>query len=308
MFVFRLGQRYLRVIFLSLGLFLQPLLATPAASHSQFDAEAAMAYTRRAVSFGERPAGSDAIVKLRGWIITTLKPLGGQVQLQSFTAQTPAGPIPMSNIVLKFPGASGKAIVVSGHYDTKRIPMVHFVGANDAGSSTGFLLEFARIAAHMQHPDDLYVVFFDGEEALGNWTDTDSRYGSRALLAKWASEGMLSKIKALINIDMIGDKDLDIANDSNSSDQLRNEVSRIADRLGDARYFRRDAQPIDDDHKPFVDAGVTAIDIIDLDYGPNMAYWHTAEDTTDKLSVHSFQVIGDVVVDLVKDLEKNPER
>jgi glutaminyl-peptide cyclotransferase len=280
-----------------------PSLPRPKAS--VFRGSAALADTRRAVSFGERPSGSDAISHLRDWIVSQLKPLGGQLSLDLFTAQTPIGPVPMVNIVLKFPGASGKAIVVTGHYDTKRIPMVDFVGANDAGSSTGFLIEFARAISTMKHPDDIYIVFFDGEEAVRTeWSETDSRYGSRHLVAKWGADGTLSRIKALVNVDMIGDRELDIANDENSSQPLRTMVWQIAAKLGYSKFFRQDSGGIDDDHKPFVDAGVNAVDIIDLDYGPNGSYWHTANDTLDKLSAHSFQVVGDVLLELVKQLEQ----
>ncbi len=270
----------------------------------KFSGSRALEYTRHATSFGERPAGSKALEETRSWIVSELKPLGGQLALESFTGHTPAGPIPMVNILLKFPGKSGKSVVVTGHYDTKRIPMVHFVGANDGGSSTGFLIEFAKVAATMNHPDDLYVVFFDGEEALGEWTDTDSRYGSRELAGKWASDGTLARIKALINVDMIGDKNLDLSNDTNSSASLRAQVNEIAERLGYAKYLRKDEGAIDDDHKPFGDAGVNVIDLIDLDYGPNGSYWHTAADTMDKLSARSFQVVGDITVELVKELEE----
>ena len=210
----------------------------------------------------------------------------------------------MENIILKFPGKSGKAVVVTGHYDTKRIPMVHFVGANDAGSSTGFLIEFARAVAKMQHPDDIYVVFFDGEEAVGEWTDTNSRYGSRQLAEKWAADGTLSRIKALINVDMIGDKDLDVLNDGNSSQFLRDLVFKVAAKLGDSQYFHKEVGGIDDDHIPFVTAGVNAIDLIDFTYGPNNSYWHTDKDTMDKLSPRSFQIIGDVVLGVVSELER----
>lgn len=274
---------------------------TPA---SGFEGAAALQLTHRATNFGERPAGSPAIQRLRDWIVSECKSTGGQVSLDSFTGETPTGPVPMANILVKFPGTSGKAVVVTGHYDTKRIPMVHFVGANDAGSSTGFLIEFARVISTARHPDDIYLVFFDGEEAVGAWTATDSLYGSRHLAAKWAADGTLSKIKALINVDMIGDKDLDLSDDDSSSQSLREAVWSIADKLGDAPYFRHDPGGIEDDHKPFVDAGVNAIDIIDLHYGPNGAYWHTAQDTMDKLSAHSFQVVGDVVLALVKQLEQ----
>jgi glutaminyl-peptide cyclotransferase len=282
------------------------LLPATSISHSYaFSGAEAMAYTRRATAFGERPAGSEAIEKLRKWIVSELKPLGGQLTTDSFTAETPAGPVSMANIILRFPGTSGKAVVIAGHYDTKKIPMVHFVGANDAGSSTGFLMEFAKVAAAMKHPDDLYIVFFDGEEAVRKeWTENDSTYGSRHLAAKWLADGTLGRIKAFINIDMIGDKDLDIADDENSSQSLREMMWQIADKLGYSKYFRRDPGGIEDDHKPFADAGVNAIDIIDLDYGPNGSYWHTAQDTPDKLSAHSFQVVGDVVSELVKELGK----
>jgi glutaminyl-peptide cyclotransferase len=280
------------------------------AAASGFQGTAALQLTHRATGFGERPSGSQAIQRLRDWIVSECKATGGQVSLDAFTGQTPTGPVQMANILVKFPGTSGKAVVISGHYDTKRIPMVHFVGANDAGSSTGFLIEFARALPALRHPDDIYVVFFDGEEAVATWTATDSLYGSRHLAENWAADGTLSRIKALINVDMIGDKDLDISDDDTSSQSLRDAVWSIADKLGDAKYFRHDPSGIEDDHKPFVDAGVNAIDIIDLDYGPRSqeapygAYWHTAQDTMDKLSAHSFQVVGDVVLGLVKQLEQ----
>ena len=169
------------------------LAAAAGQAASPFRGTAALADARRAVAFGERASGSAENRRQRDWILAELKPLGGQVTLDSFTAQTPAGPIEMANIIVKFPGTTGKAIAVSGHYDTKRIPMVHFVGANDGGSSTGFLLEFARAAAKGKHRNDLLIIFFDGEEAvLANWTDTDSRYGSRHLTEKWSADGTLS--------------------------------------------------------------------------------------------------------------------
>jgi glutaminyl-peptide cyclotransferase len=287
------------------AVFLFSLASLAAAGQpAKFRGAAAFAYTRHAVSFGERPSGSEALERTRQWIVSELRPLGGELTLDSFTGETPAGPVPMVNIVLRFPGNSGKRVVITGHYDTKRIPMVHFVGANDAGSSTGFLLEFARIAAGMKHADDLVIVFFDGEEAVGRWSASDSRYGSRHLAAKWLADGTLARVKALINVDMIGDRTLDIANDANSSQSLRGQVAKIADKLGYAKSFRSDEGAIEDDHNPFAEAGVNAIDLIDLDYGPNGSYWHTAEDTLDKLSAHSFQVMGDVVTALVEELEK----
>jgi glutaminyl-peptide cyclotransferase len=285
--------------------FASPFSARSApASTGRFNGSAALAYTSKAVSFGQRPSGSDAIVKLRSWIAGELKPLPVEVSLGSFTGYTPAGPVPMTNIIAKFPGSTGKAIVITGHYDTKRLPMLNFVGANDGGSSTGFLLELARVVARQKHTDDIYLVWFDGEEAVRTeWTDADSRYGSRHLAEKWMSSGMLPKIKALINIDMIGDKDLDIVKDTNSSQNLTDLVWQTADELGYGKYFMKSGGPIDDDHVPFIASGVNALDVIDLDYGPQNSYWHTDKDTMDKLSARSFQIVGDVIVKVIGKLE-----
>jgi Zn-dependent M28 family amino/carboxypeptidase len=209
----------------------------------------------------------------------------------------------MANIVAVFPGSSGKAIAVSGHFDTKKIKGVHFIGANDAGSSTGFLLEFARALSKIKHEDSFYLVFFDGEEALGEWTETDSCYGSRHLAAKWLADGTLSHLVALINVDMIGDKDLDVLNDANSSSKLREMMQKAATTLGYAKYFRQDSGAIEDDHQPFAQVGVNVLDVIDFDYGPNEAYWHTEKDTMDKLSAQSLQIVGDVVLEVTKALD-----
>lgn len=274
-----------------------------AANNSLFSGGTALAYTRHAVSFGERPSGSIANEKLRDWIAAEMKQTGAQVSLDSFSGRTPSGPVPMTNVVGKFPGTSGKALAFSGHFDTKKIAGVRFVGANDAGSSTGFLLEFARAVSKMKHRDDIYIVFFDGEEAVNEWSDTDSCYGSRHLAAKWLADGTLSRLIALINVDMIGDKDLDILNDANSSTGLRDLVQRAAAKLGYAKYFRQDAGAIDDDHRPFAEVGVNVLDLIDFDYGPNQAYWHTAKDTMDRLSAQSLQIVGDVVLEVTKELD-----
>jgi hypothetical protein len=269
-----------------------------------FRGAVAFAEARHSVEMGERPSGSTANQKLREWILGQLKPLGGRLTVDSFTGYTPDGPVKMANVILEFPGTSGRAIAVTGHFDTKKISMVRFVGANDGGSSTGFLIEFARAMAKTPHHDDIYVVFFDGEEAVGEWTDRDSVYGSKHLSALWASEGVLGHLDALINVDMIGDKDLDIMNDGNSSGTLRAAMLSVADKLGDAKYFHKDVQGIDDDHIPFAQSGVNVLDVIDFNYGPNNAYWHTAQDTMDKLSAHSLQVVGDVVLGLVKKIDR----
>jgi Zn-dependent M28 family amino/carboxypeptidase len=277
--------------------------AQSSTSKMKFSGQAALAYCVKAAGFGQRPSGSDAIAKLRTWIVSEVKRTAAEVYLDSFTAFTPAGNVPMANIIAHFPGMSGKAIVITGHYDTKRMPLVNFIGANDAGSSTGFLMELARALAREKRKDDVYLVWFDGEEAVAQWSASDSCYGSRHLAEKWASAGMLPKIKALINVDMVGDKNLDIVQDSNSSASLRKLVWQTAEQLGYGRYFLKTEGAIDDDHVPFVTSGVNALDLIDFNYGPNNSYWHTDKDTTDKLSARSLQIVGDVVVKSIGALE-----
>jgi len=178
-----------------------------------------------------------------------------------------------------------------------------FVGANDGGSSTGLLLELAKALAGKPRKDDVYLVWFDGEEAFVNWTETDSIYGSRHLAEKWAGDGTLPKLKALINVDMTGDRNLELVNELNSSDTLRKQVWETAAELGYAKQFAHDSQAIADDHMPFLRRGVNALDLIDFDYGPNHSYWHNAQDTVDKLSAASFDVMGKVLLEVLRKLE-----
>jgi len=277
------------------------LVASAAAA--DFSGASALEFTRKAVAFGPRPPGSAANQKLQAYIESQLKVLHCQVSFDAFTAQTPAGGVSMRNIIAKFPGSSGRAIVITGHFDTKPMPGRVFVGANDGGSSTGFLLELARVVNTMAHPDDIYLLWFDGEEAFGEWSATNGTFGSRHLADKWAADGMLARIKALINVDMIGDKDLGILQETMSSPTLLRLVWKTATDLGYGKYFLAFAEATEDDHLPFLKKGVNALDLIDFDYGPNNEYWHTDKDTMDKLSAHSFDVLGNVLVAVIRKLQ-----
>jgi Zn-dependent M28 family amino/carboxypeptidase len=271
----------------------------------EFSGAEALAFTKRVVDFGPRPAGSPEIQKLQVYILEELKALGCNAIQDDFTASTPLGRTPMKNILARFPGTSGMAEVFTGHYDTKSMPGTYFVGANDGGSSAGLLLEMAKALAHEARKDDVYLVWFDGEEAVARWTDLDSLYGSRHLAEKWASDGTLLHIRALINVDMIGDRGLGILEDMNSSGPLRELVWGIAERLGYGRHFLHSGTAIEDDHIPFLRRGVNALDLIDLDYGERNSYWHTDKDTMDKLSADSFQVVGRVLLETLNELESD---
>ena len=190
----------------------------------------------------------------------------------------------MKNIIARFAGKSGRAVAFTGHYDTKVFPMFRFVGANDAGSSTGLLLELARVLAGKPRQDDVYLVWFDGEEAVAEWSPTDGLYGSRHLAGRWAADNTSRRLKALINVDMIGDKDFKILQEASSSPALTKLVWQTAKELGYGSHFPSAQMAIDDDHIPFVRMGVPALDLIDFDYGPGHSWWHTDKDTMDKLS------------------------
>ncbi len=265
--------------------------------------ELAMKYTRAAVAHGPRPPGSPAIRKLQAYILSELKPLGGEIIQDDFTARTPAGPIAMKNIIVRFRGTSGRAAVaITGHYDTKVMPGTHFVGANDGGASTGLLLALARAVSARKYANDVYIVWFDGEEAIAEWSSTDGLYGSRHLAQRWSGDGTLRTLKALINVDMIGDRDLGIQRDVNSSPALQRLIWQVAREKGHGRHFLNDEVFMEDDHAPFVKAGVNAIDLIDFDYGPGNSWWHTPEDTLDKLSPASLNAVGEVLLAVLERL------
>jgi len=280
-----------------------PLLCSIALG-AEFSGASALEYTRKAVSFGPRPPGSEASRKLQSYVRSELKQRRCEILEDAFTASTPHGPVAMRNLIARFKGTSGKAVVFSGHYDTKLMPGIHFVGANDGGSSTGLLLELARVLSRKPRKHDVYLVWFDGEEAFGEWSDTDGIHGSRHLARRWAADGTLHRIVAMVNVDMIGDRDLGILRELNSSEPLRRIVWQIAADLGYSGYFLDAAGAIEDDHMPFVRLGVNALNLIDFDYGPDHSWWHTSSDTMDKLSAQSLEVVGRVLLELLRRLEQ----
>ena len=277
------------------------LLAATSAFAANFSGASALEFAKRAVACGPRPPGSEANKKLQTYIASQVKLDGAELIEDAFIAKTPKGEIAMKNIIAKFPGKSGKAIVITGHFDTKLFPDRKFVGANDGGSSTGLLLELARVMAHQPRTDDLYLVWFDGEEAIREeWEGDDNLYGSRHLAERWRKDGMLGRVKALINVDMIGDKHLNIKQETQSNARLRQLVWATAAELGYKAYFVDETISEDDDHMPFVRMGVPALDIIDVDYPP----WHKDEDTMDKIGAQSLDIVGTVVQEVIHRLER----
>src|ERR1019366_4204589 len=197
-------------------------------SAATFNGGRAFGDLKQLVSYGPRPAGSAALAQSRSWIIAQLKQTGATIEEDPFTASTPVGEIPMTNLIARFPGTESKIVMVASHYDTKLEEGFRFFGANDGASSTALLLELARALQGRKHALTYWLVFFDGEEAVREWTDTDSLYSSRHLVQKLSAEGELGRIQALILVDMIGDSHLEIHREANSTPWLTDAVFAAA--------------------------------------------------------------------------------
>jgi Zn-dependent M28 family amino/carboxypeptidase len=270
----------------------------PRTPELRVNAARAMDYTRQIVGIGPRPIGSPGHARLETYLRQHLKTTAANLAEDTFTAQTPAGPFAMRNFIAQYPGTKDGIIVMASHYDTV-LPIKNFVGANDGGSSTGLLLELAnQLHSQGKLPGySVWLVFLDGEEAVKEWTDTDSVYGSRHLAAKWSADGTTKKIRAFLLADMIGDADLDIVHDENSTPWLEELIFQAASNLGVQSYFFANTTTMGDDHVPFAKAGVPVADLIDFTYGYNNVFWHTPEDTLDKLSPRSLEVTGNVMLE-----------
>jgi hypothetical protein len=243
------------------------------------------------VGFGPRPSGSEALAKTRNYIVTELRKAGLNAHLDEFDARTPRGFKHMVNIRASRAGPKRSIIAVTGHYDTKLFDNVRFVGASDGGSSAAWLLEFARCTRDLKLESTLEFVFFDGEEAVVEWTDDDSVYGSRHDVDRRLRDRSLRDLKAMVLVDMIGDRNLNIKKESQSTPWLKDIIWSTARALGYAKQFPDDDIEVSDDHVPFLKARIPAVDLIDFDYPP----WHTPADTLDKVSAHSLKVVGDVM-------------
>lgn len=281
----------------------KPASVPAGASLPHADGQRALQYTREVVAFGPRYVGSPGHAQTEAYLRKELS--GDNLQEDTFTASTPAGSLRMTNFIAKFPGKKDGLIVVTGHYDTL-YGRKDFVGANDGGSSTGLLLELARQLRGKQLDGySVWLVWFDGEEAIRQWSPTDSTYGSRHLATKWANDGTLKKIQAFLLLDMIGDADLNVERDANSTPWLQDVIYKAATELGYAPHFFGRPNQIEDDHLPFARAGVPVADLIDLNYGPNNSYWHTPQDTLDKLSPQSLEIVGSLVLQTISLLNPN---
>ena len=273
----------------------------------EFSGEKALAHVQRLVDLGPHPAGSDAIEKARNYIEDELRHSGWQVTRQAFTDDTPRGKIHFVNLIARFSSdgnAASPSFLFCSHYDTKLFDTFRFVGANDGGSSTGLLLELARVLGH--HPSvarNVELVFFDGEEAYENFSQTDGLYGSRYFARATpkrrrkttcpsATRSVAGGFRGGILFDMVGDRSLGITLPADSPAAMARDVFTAAEALKFRKYFSYLDRDMIDDHTPLNATGIPTIDIIDFDY----PWWHTADDTMDKISAQSLQIVGSVAL------------
>jgi len=276
-----------------------------------FDGAQAYEHVRQLVEIGPRPPGSDGIRRAQVYIIGQLKSFGCQVEEHDFHGSTPLGDIAMKNIIAKIPGTGKNIVLYTTHYDTLR--MVNFVGADDGGSGTGTLLELARVfcARKTETTANVWIVFFDGEEAQGQWsdkdsvqwTDTNNTYGSREMAASMTLSGDIKRVRAMILADMIGSSDLKIKRDTNSTRWLTDVIWATAARLAYGNVFVDEGTVTSlDDHLSFIRRGVPGCDVIDFDI--SSTYWHTPHDTLDKVDPRSLGIVGTVFAETLPALEK----
>jgi glutaminyl-peptide cyclotransferase len=272
------------------------------------DSARAWQYVKEIVAIGPRWDGSKGQQRIGEYIHAKLK--NDRVEEDAFVAETPAGKIPIRNIVAKFPGTKDGIIVLGSHIDTNYpLRNTSFVGANDGASTTALLLAIAdQLRGKKLDGYSVWLAFLDGEESIPSatpgdlkWVSDQALYGSRHLAAKWQQDGTATKIKAFMLADMIGDKDLDIQRDAGSAQWLEDLILQAAQSLGYQSYFfAQTLNSLEDDHVPFARVGIPVADIIDINYGYNNAYHHTTEDTLDKLSPKSLQIAGDVILEVIR--------
>ena len=268
-----------------------------------FNGERAMDHVRKQIDFGPRPPDTQQLAKTRTYITNELKSYGLNVSLDEFKATTPQGEKKMVNIVGEIPGETKTLVLITSHYDTKFYKDMLFVGANDPASSVATLLEIGRVLGSVKEkPKVTYrLVFFDGEEAFcegwsecGDQENPDNTYGSRQYVSQLRARHELEDTRAMILLDMMGYKNLELGRDPLSTRWLQNIIWQTGHELGHNKVFvDREEGVGGDDHEPFLGAGIDSVDLIQLSSYP---HWHKADDTVDKISPQSMKIVGDTVL------------
>ena len=268
-----------------------------------FNGERAMDHVKKQIEFGPRPPDTEQLARTRAYITNELKTFGLTVSLDEFTATTPQGEKKMANIVAEIPGETKTLILITSHYDTKFYKDMSFVGANDPAASVGTLLEIGRVlGSRREKPKVTFrLVFFDGEESFcEGWSDCgdeqnpDNTYGSRHYVSQLRARNELENTRAMILLDMMGYKNLELGRDLSSTKWLQDIIWQTGRELGYQKVFLDREEGVGgDDHDPFLRAGVDAVDIIQLSSYP---HWHRADDTIDKVSAQSMKIVGETIL------------
>ena len=274
--------------------------APPPETVGGFDGKRAFVHVAKQVSFGPHPSGSPAIAQVQEYLLSELKSYRCTVETDPFSSDTPIGRLSMKNILVKIPGEKPGIILLGTHYDT--LLMDNFVGADDAGSSTAVMLELARLLCAQKGKYAVWIAFFDGEEAMKHWSDTDSRYGSRQMAARLSSSGDIKKIRAFLLADIVGGRKARFLRETSSTPALVDLVWNTAAKLGYSAILINESAGAQDDHDSFLKRGVPSVDVIG-DF-TNNGYWHTPQDSLDKISAKTLAIVGHVFLESVKQLQQ----
>jgi len=277
---------------------------------SQLDGQAAMQQVTDLLDLGLRDSGTEGLRRAAEFIQDRLQQVGVDAALDAFTEETSRGDIEFINVMGRLPGRGKGIIILGSHYDTKIGMPEGFEGANDSGSSSGLLIELARVMAEGPVVDpEIWFVFFDGEECWRRYGKLDGLHGSKYLAEKLVKDGREKEVQAVIILDMIGDRDLNVTIPRNSTPELIGRVFEAAKEQGGRSKFSLFGIEVGDDHMPFMEVGIPAIDLIDFHFGSSPGrnnYWHTGEDTRDKISVESLDIVGRVTISTVNSLIRQP--
>ncbi len=273
---------------------------------TRFDGDRALYEVQGLVHLGARDAGTPGGARAAHYLRDRLQQLGLDAELDTFTNRTPVGNRTFHNVIGRLPGTRPGLIILGSHFDTKAGIAPDFQGANDSGSSSGVLLELARLLAGSASPGpEIQLAFFDGEEALQHYSEIDGLHGSRHHARRVTAEGRAREVLGVIVLDMIGNRDLTVNIPRNVTRELAIALLRAADAEGQRDTFTLYPFEVGDDHEPFLRLGMPALDVIDFSFGSAPGrndYWHTRQDTLDKLSAESLGLIGRVTVRLINDL------
>ncbi len=279
---------------------------TSSFSLPEFDGRKAYAEVEALVQFSPRDAGTSSGWKAAKHIFQRLESFGVEADLDEFVDRTPKGEKTMINVIGMVPGKKKEWIILGSHFDT--MPGIeNFQGANDSGSSTGVLLEMARMFGESKQVPEIGILFafFDGEEGIAGYIPGDGLHGSRHMAKQLLETGDHKKIRAMILLDMVGDKDLKFTIPYNSSQELVKETLNAAHQLGYRDRFTLTRSIITDDHVPFLEIGIPAIDLIDFKFGSEPGlndHWHTEADHLQNISAESLEITGQITLQIVSNL------